>query len=210
MEQMLRFQLICAADTGDMAELRTTLDSYYSSGKFRYTSFTTLCLLVMAIDGRSYGKVLANLPDDILQTPSTQRAIRIANTLYLKQFHSFFTYLNSSDFLEGCLLYLYCDQMRKQALRCFSKAQINMPLSYISNLLFFDGPNQLLDYLQKLHYPDVERARRELDKNQGEVFISMKGGGGGEEEEQNREEAPKRLWGKLGDKKLVDIVCEEH
>lgn len=174
LEQMLRFHLVCAVQTGDLAELRATLDVYYSGGKFRYTPLTVLCLLLLSIDGKGYTKVLAALPSSVLDLPCIQECIKIANSLHLGDFHLFLGSLDKADFLEGCLLYLFCQQARRQALRAFSKAQVSLPLDYLTGLFFFDSSEKLLNYLQNLGYPDASTARARAEKTNKPVFISLK------------------------------------
>ena len=67
----------------------------------------------------------------------------------LDDFCSYFKYLGSADFYEASLLYLFVNRMRVLAVRTFAKAQINLPVSYLRELLFFDSAQAVLAYLNK-------------------------------------------------------------
>lgn len=52
--------------------------------------------------------------------------------------------------------------MRILAVRTFAKAQLNLPLSYLQDFLFFDEAEALLDYLESIGYSQLEDTRGKL------------------------------------------------
>jgi hypothetical protein len=77
-------------------------------------------------------------------------------------FYNYFRILNTCDFFEGCLLQIFSDKMRVAAVRSFAKSQLNLPLEYLRDLLYFDKLEDVIDYLESLGYKNLKEIKNNI------------------------------------------------
>lgn len=106
-----------------------------------------MCILLLETSTGGYLKTLARFSEEQLQRKEVRRSIAIANSVVLGDFRSYFKYLQEADFFEANLLYIFADRMRTLGVRIFAKTQLNLPLEYLRDFLFFDEQQHVLTYL---------------------------------------------------------------
>ena len=145
---MIRFYLVYSCETGDLSELRTTIDTYYNSGEFKHSQLMTLVLVLLSVDGLSYPRILVSLLN-MMDDPAlgVLRIIEIANSVSVPVFKDYFLELKKADYLEACLLYCYVHSMRERAIRAFAKAKFTTSAEFLKHFLSFDSENSTLTYL---------------------------------------------------------------
>jgi hypothetical protein len=52
--------------------------------------------------------------------------------------------------------------MRVAAVRSFAKSQLNLPLEYLRDLLYFDKLEDVIDYLESLGYKNLKEIKNNI------------------------------------------------
>ena len=72
---------------------------------------------------------------------------------------------------------MFIDRMRLLAVRVFAKAQLNLPLDYLQELLFMDDGKSVFLYLESAGYKNLQDVQAKLDDpiaDAAKIYLPLK------------------------------------
>ena len=120
----------------------------------------------------SFLSQVQQLKQTIQQSREVKFALAVYSSLDKQNYVKFFKLVNSTTFLNACILMRYFTQVRITALKTLLKSysprvsQSSLPIQHLTKILGFEGPESTIDFCESYGlYTNVERSRIILDKS---------------------------------------------
>ncbi|RZC37283.1 xmas-2 [Asbolus verrucosus] len=189
-EQCARFHIFCSArlvsedpsvfdqkiNTENLTKCLQTLKYMYHDLQLKAEScknepeFRAYIILLNLNDGNFMWEV-QQLKKDIQQSKEVKFALEIYSSLDKHNYVKFFKLVNSTTYLNACILMRYFIQVRVSAIKTLLKSysprisQTSLPVSYLTKILAFESNESTIEFFESYGlYTDVERNRIILNR----------------------------------------------
>ncbi|XP_044255219.1 protein xmas-2 isoform X2 [Tribolium madens] len=190
-EQCARFHIFCSArlvaedpsvfdqkiNTENLTKCLQTLKYMYHDLALKgeecrnEAEFRAYIILLNLNDGNFMWEV-QQLKEHIQQSQEVRFALQVYSSLDKQNYVKFFKLVNSTTFLNACILMRYFIQVRLWAIKTFLKSysprisQTSLPVSYLTKILAFENQDSSIEFFETYGlFTNVDRTRIVLDKS---------------------------------------------
>ncbi|EFA02781.1 hypothetical protein TcasGA2_TC008518 [Tribolium castaneum] len=189
-EQCARFHIFCSArlvaedpsvfdqkiNTENLTKCLQTLKYMYHDLALKgedctnEAEFRAYIILLNLNDGNFMWEV-QQLKKHIQQSQQVRFALEVYSSLDKQNYVKFFKLINSTTFLNACILMRYFIQVRLSAIKTLLKSysprisQTSLPVSYLTKILAFESQDSTIEFFETYGlFTNIERTRISLDR----------------------------------------------
>ncbi|CAL4953779.1 unnamed protein product [Urochloa decumbens] len=176
-----------AIQSGDLPEYnqcQSQLKRLYGEGvkgcNVEFSAYNLLCVMLHSNSKRDLLSLMASLPKEAKKDATVKHALEVRSAVLSGNYVLFFKLYKVAPNLNSCLMDLYAEQMRFEAIKCMSKSyRPTVPVRYAAQVLGFVG----VDEVCETHGAEgLEKCKKWLNAhgavlsvdNNGEVQIDSK------------------------------------
>uniref|UniRef100_A0A0D9V7J1 PCI domain-containing protein n=1 Tax=Leersia perrieri TaxID=77586 RepID=A0A0D9V7J1_9ORYZ len=174
-----------AGDLPEFNQCQSQLKRLYTEGikgcHLEFSAYNLLCVMLHSNNKRDLLSSMASLPKDAKQDRTVKHALAVHSAVSSGNYVLFFKLYKTAPDLNSCLMDLYVERMRFEAVKCISKSyRPTLPVKYAAQVLGFMGTDEVgeakrADGLEECEeWLKAHGAVLFLDNNNGELQIDTK------------------------------------
>ncbi|KAG8054828.1 hypothetical protein GUJ93_ZPchr0001g33183 [Zizania palustris] len=177
-----------ALQSGDLPEFnqcQSQLKRLYAEGikgcHFEFSAYSLLCVMLHSNNKRDLLSSMASLSKDAKQDGTVKHALAVHSAVSSGNYVLFFKLYKTAPGLNSCLMDLYVERMRFEAIKCISKSyRLTLPVRYVAQVLGFMGIDEACEDKRADGLEECEEwlkahgAVITVDNNNGELQIDTK------------------------------------
>ncbi|XP_026415385.1 SAC3 family protein A-like isoform X1 [Papaver somniferum] len=139
-----------ALEAGDLPEFnqcQSQLQTLYSEGikgcQMEFSAYSLLCVILHSNNNRDLVASMARLPKEAKKHEAVKHALAVRTAVTSGNYVLFFRLYKAAPNLSTCLMDLYVEKMRFEAVKCMSKSyRPTVPVSFVAQVLGFTSSSQ--------------------------------------------------------------------
>uniref|UniRef100_A0A0D9YGZ1 PCI domain-containing protein n=1 Tax=Oryza glumipatula TaxID=40148 RepID=A0A0D9YGZ1_9ORYZ len=177
-----------ALQSGDLPEFnqcQSQLKRLYAEGikgcHFEFSAYNLLCVMLHSNNKRDLLSSMASLPKEAKQDRTVKHALAVHSAVSSGNYVLFFKLYKTAPDLNSCLMDLYVERMRFEAIKCISKSyRPTLPVKYAAQVLGFMAIDEVCEAKRADGLEECEEwlkahgAVLSVDNNNGELQIDTK------------------------------------
>ncbi|XP_006644972.2 SAC3 family protein A isoform X2 [Oryza brachyantha] len=174
-----------AGDLPEFNQCQSQLKRLYAEGikgcHLEFSAYNLLCVMLHSNNKRDLLSSMASLSKDAKQDRTVKHALAVHSAVSSGNYVLFFKLYKTAPDLNSCLMDLYVERMRFEALKCISKSyRPTLPVKYAAQVLGFMGIDEVCEATKTDGLEECEEwlkahgAVLSVDSNNGELQIDTK------------------------------------
>ncbi|KAF0927527.1 hypothetical protein E2562_034167 [Oryza meyeriana var. granulata] len=174
-----------AGDLPEFNQCQSQLKRLYAEGikgcHFEFSAYNLLCVMLHTNNKRDLLSSMASLSKDAKQDRTVKHALAVHSAVSSGNYVLFFKLYKTAPDLNSCLMDLYVERMRFEAIKCISKSyRPTLPVKYAAQVLGFMGIDEVYEAKRADGLEECEEwlkahgAVLSVDNNNGELQIDTK------------------------------------
>ncbi|KAI3915823.1 hypothetical protein MKX01_013279 [Papaver californicum] len=139
-----------ALEAGDLPEFnqcQSQLQTLYSEGikgcQMEFSAYSLLCVILHSNNNRDLVASMARLPKEAKNHEAVKHALAVRTAVTSGNYVLFFRLYKAAPNLSTCLMDLYVEKMRFEAVKCMSKSyRPTVPVTFVAQVLGFTSSSQ--------------------------------------------------------------------